>query len=152
MTVSVKFGTCTDAINVLHKSPVVGSAVSCIVKDDVNRAAPYLIVDTDSVSNTDNWCEIDTFGRKYWIISVDELPGSRRGVQCQVDALASFESDIAKIPVYVARNENTKQSYLYDTEIPTESQMYVDYYKLSGNELPAKATTSSAMRYLLLLK
>lgn len=151
MTVSAKFGTCSDAVNVLHKSPTVGAAVTCVVKDDINALAPYLIVDADSVSETDNWCEISDFGRKYWC-KVEDLPGNRRGVQCQVDALASFESGIASLPVYVARNENTKQSYIYDTEIPTEAQMYVDYYKLSGNELPAKATTSSAMRYLLLLK
>ena len=151
MTVTAKFGTCSDAVNVLHKSPTTGAEVSCLVKDDVNRAAPYLIVDKDTVTNTANWCEISDFSRKYWIISIDDLPGNRRGVQCQVDALASFESDIAKIPVYVARNENTKQSYLYDTEIPTESQMYVDYKVFPGS-LPTKACSDDDMTYLLILK
>lgn len=150
MTISAKFGTCRSAINVLNKTTSVGSAVSCVVKDAVNVEAPYLIVDADSVSDTDNWCEISTFGRSYWI-TVEDLPGSRKGVQCQVDALASFKSQIESLPVYAARNEHTPQSYMYDTELPQESQMYVDYYTFSGS-LPEKSTSADSMRYLLILK
>lgn len=152
MTISVQFGTCSDAINVLHKKPTVGTAVSCTVKDGVSVSSPYLTVQASAVSDTANWCEISTFGRKYWIVSVDDLPGDRKGVQCQVDALASFESEIANIPVMVARNEGTAQSYLYDTEIPQESQMYVDFYAFSGSSLPAKTYSDDAMTYLLILK
>lgn len=152
MSVSVKFGTCTDAVNVISKSPTLGNAVSCIVKEPISVTNPYFIVDSDSVALTDNFCECSDFSRYYWISRVDELPGSRRGVQCEVDPLYSFETDIKKLPVYVARNESTKQSYMYDTELPTEAQMYVDYRKFSGGDLPAKATGSSALRYLLILK
>lgn len=152
MSVSVKFGTCTDAVNVISKSPTLGTAVSCIVKEPISVTNPYFIVDKDSVDLTDNFCQCSDFGRYYWIRSVDELPGSRRGVQCEVDPLYSFETDIKKLPVYVARNESTKQSYMYDTELPTEAQMYVDYRKFSGGDLPAKATGSSTLRYLLILK
>ena len=152
MSVSVKFGTCKDAVNVISKSPTLGTAVTCIVKEPISVTNPYFIVDKDSVALTDNFCQCSDFSRYYWIRSIDELPGSRRGVQCEVDALYSFEADIKKLPVYVARNEKTKQSYMYDTELPTEAQMYVDYRKFSGGDLPARATGSSAYRYLLILK
>lgn len=153
MSVTVKFGTCTDAVNVLSKSPSFGnSSVSCIVKEPVSISSPYFIVDKDSVNLTDNFCQCSDFGRYYWIRSVVELPGNRRGVQCEVDPLYSFEADIKKLDVYVARSESAKQSYLYDTELPTEAQMYVDYRKFTGGDLPAKSTSASSMRYLLILK
>lgn len=152
MTVSAKFGTCSDAINVITKSPTLGAAVNCTVKDAVAVSNPYLIVSADKVSRTDNYCQISDYGRYYWIVSVTDLPGGRRGVQCEVDPLYSFAADIKNLDVYVARNENTKQSYMYDTEMPTESQMYVDYKKFSGSDLPAKATNASAMRYLMIIK
>lgn len=152
MTVTVTFGTCSDAVNVLHKSPTLNeSSVTCVVKDTVNVESPYLIVDSGTVNDTDNWCEIAEFNRKYWI-TVEDLPGGRKGVICQVDTLASFEDDIAAMPVYVARNEHTEQSYLYDTEIPTKAKMYVNYKKFTGSNLPAKSTSDSDMRYLLILK
>lgn len=152
MTVGAKFGTCSDAINVITKSPTLGSTVSCTVKDAVAVSNPYLIVSADNVSRTDNYCQISDYGRYYWIVSVTDLPGNRRGVQCEVDPLYSFATDIKNLDVYVARNENTKQSYMYDTEMPTESQMYVDYKKFTGSDLPPKATNASAMRYLMIIK
>lgn len=153
MSVTVKFGTCTDAVNVISKSPTLSNtAITCVVKQPVSVSSPYFIVDKDSVNLTDNFCQCTEFGRFYWIKSVDELAGNRRGVQCEVDPLYSFATDIRKLDVYVARSESAKQSYLYDTELPTEAQMYVDYRKFTGGDLPAKSTDSSSMRYLLILK
>lgn len=152
MSVSVQFGTCSDAINKINKSPNLGAAKSCELKDPVSTVSPYFIVASGSVSNTDNYCYCSNFGRHYWIRSIDELPGNRKGVQCEVDPLKSFAADILALDVYVARNERTGQSYLYDTEIPTESKMFVDYKKFTGGDLPSKSTSSSDMRYLLILK
>ena len=149
MAVSVQFGTCTDAPNVISKSATLGTAVSCDLKDAVSVEGPYFIVKSSSVSNTDNYAYCSDFGRYYYIISVDELPGSRKGVQCVCDVLKSFESTILSLPVLVERNENTDQSYLNDSDVATYNRMIVTYKAFAGNQL-AKAA-DAANRYVILM-
>lgn len=149
MAVSVQFGTCSDAPNVISKSATLGTAVSCELKDAVSVESPYFIVKASSVSNTDNYAYCGDFGRYYYIISIDELPGSRKGVQCVCDVLKSFETSILALPVMVERNENTDQSYLSDSDVATYNRMITTYKAFQGNML-SKASDGED-RFIILM-
>ena len=149
MAVSVQFGTCSDASNVINKTTSLGTAKSCDLKQATSVESPYFIVDSGSISNTDNYAYCSNFGRYYYILSIDELPGHRKGVQCVCDVLKSFESDILALPVFVERNENTDQSYINDPSVTTKNRMITTYKAFSGNML-AKAA-DAANRYVILM-
>lgn len=149
MAVSVQFGTCSDAPNVISKTATLGTAKSCDLKQATSVESPYFIVDSGSVSDTDNYVYCSNFSRYYYIVSIDELPGHRKGVQCVCDVLKSFESDILALPVLVERNENTDQSYINDPSITTYNRMITTYKGFSGNNL-AK-TTDGANRFVILM-
>lgn len=149
MAVSVQFGTCSDAPNVISKSASLGTAKSCELKQATSVESPYFIVDSGSISNTDNYAYCGDFGRYYYIISIDELPGHQKGVQCVCDVLKSFESDILALPVLVERNEDTSQSYINDPSVTTYNRMITTYKAFAGNKL-AKAA-DAAKRYVILM-
>lgn len=149
MAVSVQFGTCSDAPNVISKSATLGTAKSCDLKQATSVESPYFIVDSGSVSNTDNYAYCGDFGRYYYILSIDELPGHRKGVQCVCDVLKSFSSEILALPVMVERNENTDQSYLSDADVATYNKMITTYKAFNGNML-AKAS-DGADRFVILM-
>ena len=149
MAVSVQFGTCSDAPNVISKSATLGTAKSCDLKQATSVESPYFIVDSGSVSNTDNYAYCGDFGRYYYILSIDELPGHRKGVQCVCDVLKSFASEILALPVMVERNENTDQSYLSDPDVATYNKM-ITTYKAFQNNMLTKAS-DGADRFVILM-
>lgn len=149
MAVSVQFGTCNDAHNVISKTATLGTAKSAELKQPTSVESPYFIVDSGSVSNTDNYAYCGDFSRYYYIVSIDELPGHRKGVQCVCDVLKSFEASILALPVLVERNENTDQSYINDQSVTTYNRMITTYKAFSGNNL-AKAADADD-RYVILM-
>lgn len=149
MGVSVKFGTCNNAPNVISKSATLGAAKNAELKQPTSVEAPYFIVDSSSVSSTDNYCQCSDFNRYYYIESIDELPGHRKGVQCACDVLKSFETSILALPVLVERNESSKQSYMTDQNVATYNRMITTYKGFSGNKLTKAA--DGADRYVILM-
>lgn len=120
MAINVKFGTCNDASNVLDKTATLGeTAISCELKQPCSVESPYIIVDSGSVSDTANYAQIEAFGRYYYITSVDELTGHRKGVSLVSDPLMSFKEDIKGLTCNIARNENEKHSQIIDTALCT---------------------------------
>lgn len=119
MAVSVQFGTCNDASNVLNKTVTLGTAKSCDLKQPCSVENPYIIVDSGSVSNTDNYAYCGDFGRYYYITGIDELPGHCKGVSLLSDPLMSFKNDIKNLTCNIARNENEQHSQIIDTALCT---------------------------------
>lgn len=133
MTISVQFGTCTAAVNVLNKNPDLGTAVTCVVKAPIMMESPYIIVDSDSVNATDNFCYCSDYNRYYWITAMEDLPGGRRGIQCAVDVLSSYNAEIKTIPLYVSRRADYTFSNLYDTAMPQMASHEVVIEKFSNS-------------------
>ena len=134
MAVSVEFGTSSSACNKIHKATSLGTAKSCEVKQPCSVESPYFIVDSGSVSNTDNYCKCGDFGRYYYIQNIDELPGHRKGVQCVCDPLMSFAAEIDALEVNVERHEGSTESDIYDNGVCQLAKKEVVIQKFSGGE------------------
>ena len=141
MAVTVEFGTTTSACNKIHKATSLGTGKSCQVKQPCSVEAPYFIVDSGSVANTDNYCHCGDFGRYYYIQSIDELPGHQKGVQCVSDPLMSFSAAIDGLVVNVERHEGSTESDIYDNGVCQLAQNEVVIEKFGGGEL-AKASAN----------
>lgn len=148
MAVSVQFGTCSDASNVINKKATLGAAKSCELKQPCSVEAPIFIVQSGSVSNTDNYCQCSDFGRYYFITDITPLPGNRKAVTCQVDALKSFAADILALEVNVDRSESASFSDIADNGVCTLARDEVVFKNFSKGLTRAK---SSDNIYLLAL-
>lgn len=149
MSVSVQFGTCKDAVNVLNKKSTLRQAVSCTVKAPILMESPYFIVSSDHVNATDNFCYCSDYGRYYWITAIEDLPGGRRGVQCAVDVLATYNAEIKALPLYVSRRANHDFSNLYDTAMPQLASHEVVIEKFS-NQLSIVGNSGNTTRNYVL--
>lgn len=138
---NVQFGTTNSPTNKINKKTTLRAAVSCTVKDPVSIQTPYFIVKEGSVNLTDNYAKCETYGRYYWIQSIDELPGGRRGVQCSSDPLMSFSSLIASIPLNVERGPSYSRysGLIYDGNIATLAKMQTERKNFKGGTF-TKAT------------
>lgn len=145
MAVNVKFGTCNDASNVLNKTVSLGTAKSCEIKQPCSVESPYIIVDSGSISDTANYAQIESFGRYYYITSVDELTGHRKGVSLVSDPLMSFKADIKKLTCNIARNENEKHSQIIDTGLCTLAKDEVVWLNFNKSY-----TRGSSRRFVLI--
>lgn len=138
---TVKFGTTSSPANKINKTTNLGDDISCTVKQPCSVQSPYFIVKSSSVNLTDNYAQCKEYSRYYFIVSIEELPGGRRGVQCATDALMSFKDQIATLPLNVERGPKYDQfsALITDGNIATLAKMQTQRKNFIGGTL-AKAT------------
>ena len=145
---TIQFGTNTSANEVIHKTISIGSDISCVIKEPLDIVNPYVIVNSTDVALSDNYAYISEYDRYYFII-VEELPGGRRGVQCTVDPLMSFASDIDEREVNVERYEGSSESDIYDNGVCQIARNEVVIETFGGTNEFVKASGNSDRCYIL---
>lgn len=151
MAVSVQFGTYTGDVNKIHKGKSLGTAKNAELKHPTTVEAPYFIVANGSVANTDTYAYCSNFGRFYYIQQIDELPGSRKGVQCVVDPLMSFAGQIDELDVNVSRYEGSTESDIYDGAVVKLAQCEEVIEKFNGGQFNKIAGGNTTSSYVLLV-
>lgn len=151
MAVSIQFGTYTGDINKIHKGTTLSTAKNAELKHPTTVEAPYFIVANGSVANTDTYAYCSNFGRYYYIQQVDELPGSRKGVQCVVDPLMSFAGQIDALEVNVSRYEGSKESDIYDGAVVKLAQSEEVIEAFSGGQFNKITGGNAISSYVLLV-
>ena len=151
MAVSVEFGTYTGDVNKIHKETSLGTAKNAELKQPTTVEAPYFIVANGSVANTDTYAHCSNFGRYYYIQQIDELPGSRKGVQCVVDPLMSFAGQIDALEVNVSRYEGSAESDIYDGAVVKLAQCEEVIEKFGGGQFNKIGGGNATSSYVLLV-
>lgn len=143
-----QFGSNSSANECIHKSIDLGSAVTCIVKGAIDVMSPYIIVKDTEVNLTDNYAYCSDTER-YYFIEVEDLPGGRRGVQCTVDPLMSFASEIDARDVNVERYEGATESDIYDSGVCLIARNEVIIEHFGGTNEFVKASSNNDRTYIL---
>ena len=143
-----QFGSNSSANECIHKSIDLGSAVTCIVKGAIDVMSPYVIVKDTEVNLTDNYAYCSDTER-YYFIEVEDLPGGRRGVQCTVDPLMSFASEIDARDVNVERYEGATESDIYDSGVCLIARNEVIIESFGGTNEFVKASSNNDRTYIL---
>lgn len=143
-----QFGSNSSANECIHKSIDLGSAVTCIVKGAIDVMSPYIIVKDTEVNLTDNYAYCSDTER-YYFIEVEDLPGGRRGVQCTVDPLMSFASEIDAREVNVERYEGATESDIYDSGVCLIARNEVIIEQFGGTNEFVKASSNNDRTYIL---
>lgn len=143
-----QFGSNSSANECIHKTIDLRSAVTCIIKGAIDVISPYIIVKDTEVNLTDNYAySSDT--ERYYFIEVEDLPGGRRGVQCTVDPLMSFASEIDAREVNVERYEGSSESDIYDSGVCLTARNEVIIESFGGTNEFVKASSNNDRTYIL---
>lgn len=154
MSISVQFGICTeDPRKIDKRSNFAGSSpinVSCTIKDNCSIQDPVFILATGSVNLSKyNYAYVAVWGRYYFIVDMNTMPGGRVAVKCVEDYLTSNADQILALSLYLDRTEEKEKSnvYLPDSRIPTEQrrqQITIDF-----NSTPFTANYAADTVYVL---
>lgn len=104
MAIGVVFGKYSGEKEVVEKTITDQSqSISCqMLNTDILN--PVLQVDSSRVNYT--YCEIATFGRKYFIESCESIAGGHCILHCHVDVLSTYASGIKAMECFILRNED----------------------------------------------
>ena len=147
MSVSVQIGSTSSAANVIDKATNLRGGVPATLKQPCAVEAPTFILNSGHVSTSDNYCYCSDFGRYYYITDITTMPGGQKVVQCSVDPLKTYASQIKALQVNVSRTESTEHSNIIDTNLVTTANDEVVFLNLSGS---LSRAGSSDRRFVLI--
>lgn len=94
--------------------------VSVVLKDDTNVLSPTLIT-SQNISHTFNYIYISDFDRYYYVKNIT-YSQQRFYIECAVDVLMSFNSEIKDLNVIANRSSSYYNVYQKDDTIPFENR------------------------------
>ena len=117
--------------HVLDKSLTkINENVSVILKDDTDVINPTIII-SNSISHNFNYIYISEFNRYYFVKNITRSQ-QRYYIECQVDVLMSFNSDIKSLNVIANRSSSYYNVYQTDQSIPFENRNVISTQPFSG--------------------
>lgn len=110
--------------HVLDKSITkVSENISVVLKDDTNVITPTIII-SNSISHHFNYIYISEFDRYYYVKNMT-YSQQRYYVECSVDVLMSFNSDIKDLEIIANRSSSDYNVYQKDDSIPFENRSII---------------------------
>lgn len=110
--------------HVLDKSlTTINSNISVELKDDTNVMNPTLIT-SRALSHKFNYVYISEFNRYYFVKNIT-YSQQRFYIECAVDVLMSFNSDIKQLNVIANRSSSYYNVYQTDNSIPFENRKII---------------------------
>lgn len=150
----VRFYTFSKRTN-STKQPVNGdpyTMLSCELKSPTSIIAPVLIIKDApaNISTAWNYCYITEFARYYFIRNWTWLNGVWQ-VDCVVDVLASYKTEIGNMSEYVLRSSSESNGQVIDLQYPTTAETRVNATDLSigQSNLPSFLTVYGMGYYVL---
>lgn len=122
MNFIVNFYTFTKEVNSTARPSGSGTACPCVSNADFNILAPRLPLQLGAAANPTgfNYCYVDAWGRYYWI-SRWAFEAGLWVAYCEVDALASWKTEIGATSAYVLRAAADSDGSIIDTMYPIKS-------------------------------
>ena len=99
----------------LTKNTTTILAVEAYLKDDTSIIDPVFIIEADLAAISEvNYLTVDAFRRSYFVLNMISLTNNLVELNCHVDVLSSFASEIKANKGIVYRQENEWNLYLND--------------------------------------
>jgi len=128
MAHTLQIGTTSSDPRVLNKTFSLDIAVSVNLKEGCSVLQPHFILDYNPSYATCNYCYFSDWGRYYFINNIQMLPGNKCQLDCIVDPMQSFNSEIKNLTVMVERQEKRRNAMLVDDEYPIETSYLLEQH------------------------
>lgn len=150
---NVRFYTFSKRTN-STKQPVNGdqyTLLPCELKSPTSIIAPVLIIKNApaNISTAWNYCYISEFARYYFIKNWTWLNGVWQ-IDCVVDVLASYKTQIGNMTEYVLRSSSESNGQVIDLQYPTTAETRVNATDLHGTVGLPNFLTVYGMGYYIL--
>lgn len=99
---------------VIGKDLTLKETYNAVLKDGCSIINPILILSKNSTIVTVNYIYIPDFERYYFVNNIIILDGNRVELDCHVDVLESFKTEILGLSCIIKRNTNVFNMYLDD--------------------------------------
>jgi len=126
MAHTLQIGNTSSDPRVLHKTFNLDITVSVNLKEGCSVLQPHFILDYNSSYAACNYCYFSDWGRYYYINNIQMLPGNKCQLDCIVDPMQSFNTEIENLRVMVERQEKKRNSMLVDEDYPIESSYLLE--------------------------
>lgn len=134
MAISLDVGITSSDYNRLTKNYARIELVSAVIKEGTSVINPTFIVNTFTGYHKCNYIKCDDLGRNYYINNIELIPGGRVALQCHVDVLTSYRSEILNCTGIVDKQENMSNSsrYIDDGSYIMESRDRIESYNFNN--------------------
>lgn len=133
------------------------SLVTVIALENVKPVEPFniqtakFIIDKNNINiNTVNYCYCAETQRYYYINDITLLTGGRVQIDCRVDVLMSYKSNILNLKALCLRNEIKRNPYLKDNETPVTVRTKQRVIEFSENPFYITDVTPSTSNCFIL--
>lgn len=115
MSFDIKLSTNLSEENRLDKTLVDIGTFTGALRDNCSIINPVVLLEASLVDLTGaNYCEIEAFGRKYFITDITSVRTNLVQLTCRVDVLSSFATEIRQNKGIVHRQQDVWNLYLND--------------------------------------
>lgn len=90
---------------------------NCTLKEETSIINPNILVSYEGVI-TGNYLYIPDFNRYYFIDNIISVRNNLWRLECKIDPLYTYRSELNNIECILARSENNYNLYLHDNELP----------------------------------
>lgn len=103
-------------------------------KDRISILNPSFVLRTDNFNFAHNYCYCPEFGRYYFIDSIDVDTGGRTIINCSIDVLMTYRSQIPDIVAQVVRAETLgRPTLINDGSLATNPRVFPTIIKASNS-------------------
>lgn len=109
MSFNIKLQKCTSPANFVTKTVTDIVTVTGVLKDASSIIDPVITIQKPvgiDIMSDINYCDIESFGRKYYITNIVSISDALWEIHCHVDVLMTYASQIRRQNAIVARQEN----------------------------------------------
>lgn len=93
------------------------------LKEQCSIISPSIVIQGNiSDISKANYCYIKSFSRYYYINNITIINNNLYRIDCDVDVLMSYKSQIRKLSAVIERQENDYNLYLEDSSFKTQSR------------------------------
>ena len=138
------YSTTNDRRVVSKTLTQIAAITNATIYGDITVTHPTLLLHYDASYLNANYVYIPEFSRYYFINNISLSSGERMIINCEVDVLNTYKSQIKTLTCTVIRNEHAKQNYLPDKFMTPTSKKSIKTYKLENNNFNVKDIQSGA--------
>ena len=120
MSFNIVIQTSASENNKLDKTLTDIATLTGTLRNDTSIIDPVFRVEGDMTSYiTANYCTVETFGRSYFINNIRSLRAGLFEIDCHVDVLSSFKTQIRTNRAIIHKSERNWNLYLNDGSLKT---------------------------------